>query len=861
MTTLSLLLAEARKHFHTEVGYVHPTLYIFCASQLFESLEPDQRLELFSKETGVAVAEVQAAVNSASASLALVTEEERKTEYDFVSTSAALTHWLPLLDRDTLGGVRENRHDTPVRAIHFFGFKGGQARSTSLGMLSKALADDGFKVLVVDADVEAPSLDVLFDVKVDTPDGTLMGLCGWSAEPRPALAYIAQKGGGKVDLLACRPANEAYDMDFAAFALRTALDTSLLCQAVRNLQEWIEPNTAARKYDFVLFDHRTGLSTSIIPIINGWPGSVVVAVRLDGLSDQVTPLYRVLFANYAKNPGAFVSFSLDPEDNRTSIMSRKGSTIERLLSTLAEAIEKGADDTSDPISPDVIQSCWISWFHDRALLNAPLPVVQRLSKDNQSSIKQLRDALGIPAFAHRRSSVSSRPPSSTRSPSGATDSGWFIATRDIARLFEPNTNFSYVFGRKGTGKTRLFSELTKRGLAEPLMSAADYSAGGLQSGSVLLKKTLAHFENDFESFWWAVLASALSIESTVKRVGFEMSLERWAAGEGELAKKGHALDQVASIASALPHRRTFAIDGVETAVKASQLKPFVEALFHFLLTLQVDPRLSSRIAVRLFLRTDLSRAATQNIEQQTSGRTLELRWDVDAIFNFVLARIAATPWFNEHFELECELIREHAEEISEGSLDWDTYTDLLLKIFPDRLRRNNLQTMTFFTGYFSDAVGDDQARAAFYPRLFDYFLEAIANPIGPLGAFSGAQIEDGRISQLLVLRAHEIASQQFISEIKQELFVLLEMSDDEAQNKELVERFVGSFDGLRTPFKVDDQVAALSARMKGVDSSVIREAMNRLKEIGIFEERAGYPGEWRAGRLYKSALRMKYYRV
>jgi hypothetical protein len=169
--------------------------------------------------------------------------------------------------------------------------------------------------------------------------------------------------------------------------------------------------------------------------------------------------------------------------------------------------------------------------------------------------------------------------------------------------------------------------------------------------------------------------------------------------------------------------------------------------------------------------------------------------------------------------------------------------------------------MTFFVGYFSDAVGEDESRAAFYPRLFEYFLKAVADPSLLLSGFSNVQIEDGKVSQALVLRAHEAAAHQFISEIKQELFVLLDMGGAGAHNTELVNKFIGSFDGLPTPFKVDEQVMELSKRMNGIESSIIRDALNRLKELGIFEDRAGYPGEWRAGRLYKSALRMKYYRV
>jgi Mrp family chromosome partitioning ATPase len=386
MITLSLLIEAARRKYQLEIRYVHPTLFVFCVSDEFRDLAPDERLIRFAEKTGVPAADAQAAANAASANLLLLTSEERRDEYGFVDESSSPNHWLPLFDSDVFDGLGKSQEVGASRAIHFFGFKGGQGRSTSLGMLAKSLADDGYRVLAVDADIEAPSLDVLFNVKADSPESTLMGLCGWAPGVAPLSAYVSQKAGGRVDLLACRPANPAYDMDFAAFALRTALDTSLLSSAATRLQKLVSGDSQA-KYDFVLFDHRTGISTSVLPILSGWPGSVVIAVRLDGLSDQVTQLYRILFATYQPNPGAFVSFSLDPEDTRAALISRKGATIERLLGTLAEAIASGAEDKGEDLSPDLLQSYWVTWFHDRGLLSSPLPQIDEISKDNQDSIQ------------------------------------------------------------------------------------------------------------------------------------------------------------------------------------------------------------------------------------------------------------------------------------------------------------------------------------------------------------------------------------------------------------------------------------------------------------------------------------------
>jgi len=44
-----------------------------------------------------------------------------------------------------------------VRAIHFYGYKGGQARSSVLAFLSRVLATSGWKILVIDAAAAAPA--------------------------------------------------------------------------------------------------------------------------------------------------------------------------------------------------------------------------------------------------------------------------------------------------------------------------------------------------------------------------------------------------------------------------------------------------------------------------------------------------------------------------------------------------------------------------------------------------------------------------------------------------------------------------------------------------------------------------------
>ena len=187
-------------------------------------------------------------------------------------------------------------------------------------------------------------------------------------------------------------------------------------------------------------------------------------------------------------------------------------------------------------------------------------------------------------------------------------------------------------------------------------------------------------------------------------------------------------------------------------------------------------------------------------------------------------------------------------------------TEILLRIFPTRLRRNNLSTATFLRLYFSDAGGDDTNKATFYPRLYLSFLQKL----DALAARASAPLDaDERLNSALLNKAYDEASSEFINETKQELAHLLSLEyedqgpADDDQTK--VSKFIAAFTGLSTPFLHEAIVAELQARTNFNEKSV-RESLQRMKAIRMFEDRPGYGGWWRVGQLYKMGLLMKYVR-
>lgn len=854
ITTQNLIQALRSKDLLLSTEYAFPTLTLNICSKKFKSEDLDYNINVVSDITGLNLNSLLAAINRPLINLQFYrSKEEAESPVENISDS-----WLSLFAESYL---RENHiysaqiTDDEARAIHFYGYKGGQARTTTLAITAKRLADRGLRVLVVDADIEAPSLHVLFGSAIPKLSSSLMGLCERIGDIDPITAYFGQNGG-VVELIGCRPSSKDFDIDFMAFALNTALDPSVLRHAFLKLRQ-LSKNS---KWDVVLIDHRTGVAPSVLPTMKAWPGSVVFSLRPDTLSLPATQIAKIIFSFYPPFPGAFMSFSIDPEARREQSVSREGHVRETFLNILAEAIEAGAED-SENISPDVLERSFIPWYFDRAMLESELPDYSRLSKDNQDSISDLIQVLGLDVLKKKISDISIpdafKKKTQQRSPSGAADSGWFIETKDISTLMQPSSSISYVFGRKGTGKTRIYREMQARGFGTPLFAAADYMGGGLRSQSVVANVLLEHCKSHFESFWRELFFAAILVNCDPLKI--ESKLHSRISNSALRYDDPSEILNLYSSVSSMRTSNTFLIDGVETAVGSKHTKEFVEALFRFLSTVQNDSSLSEKIRFKLFIRPDLS-VGIQNVEQQVAGRKIELRWDEAAIFNYMLAEIERSEWFNINFPEACNVISMNKNLVKEARLERDQYEEIMHMIFPLKIRRNNLLTMTFLRTYFSDSVSESDKRSSFYPRIIGSFLEHVTkicskSPKDALG-------NDGRISHVVILDAFEHATQEFIDEIKQELYFALNLSTDQESNQLLVDEFIVSLAGMQTPFVLDECIEKLQAKLgsKIREAKAVRDALRQMKDMGIFEIHPSDARKWRVGRLFKEALRMKYVR-
>jgi CobQ/CobB/MinD/ParA nucleotide binding domain len=707
--------------------------------------------------------------------------------------------------------------DSP-KAIHFYGFKGGQGRTTLLAYLASDLARDGQRVLVVDLDAEAPSLDLVFNRGTIPAEATLVGLrAGMSLTPVPVGSL---RGGGVVALVAFRPSDAAYDLDSTALAFEASVHAPSHARLAEELKRAV-----ATDYDMVLFDQRTGLGPTVLSWIQAWPGPVVVFDRLDGQSARATRDVERLWRQLAA-PGVVVSY-VPPATSLTSFREHHRADVWSWLEALAGAMTRGAQ---VDIAPEDVEDHWLLWPDDNAFRRRGLPQRDEVGGAVRECVARLREIVGA---SERRAA---EPLPQMLHPSGATDQGLFIATEALRELCQPGSSIRFVFGRKGTGKTRLLAELVRRGIGEPLVVAEDEKSGGLPSGNVDLGSLMqrAIEKDNLDGLWWTLLYLGLKGDS-----GRPDSLVKLIESTAEFMTGA----DVRSAAKSSHGARVFLIDGLETmSPNRDKARDIIQALLRVSSSLEQDKGFRSKLSLRVFLRSDVARWGFENFEQQSHGKTVELIWSAQSIFNFVLSRLPHLSWFAERFPDVIDFVSGETAKIEDGAVSEADCIAQLLKIFPEKLGRLNLNTTTFLRTYFSD---DPAGEASYYPRVYHIFLDKINN--------AKPTLENHRVPQESILAAHDEASITFLQQVRQELKYLTSLPDRD------MERLLSFLSGRGTPFVVRALQREIrnSLKLKMPD---IEAAFEAMKEIGMFEQHPKAPTEWRVGRLFKSALRMKYRR-
>ena len=468
--TATALLKSLEKFGELTRVFSYPYVKLVVKSEKFDNVDDSEREPILAESIGITIDELRRSCHNCLFLLKLVASNEQGE-----LLKSRSTHWLAGLT----GSQGISRTET-VRALHYYGYKGGQARSTLLAATAVSLARDGWNILVIDADLEAPSLDTIFSASSKSLSSTLLGVSQGFDRISPITVYVPprQPTRGRVDLMNCWPRLSGYDIDAAAFALRSALEPTIVETALGAIANY----SKSAGYDLLLIDHRTGLSPSILPSLATLPGPVVITVRLDEQWLPAKNFLSLLLKTHPTEPGIFVVWKPDSEDDR-SFQQRTYRQREELLELLADVyrFQSGSLFPDDDISTSDLDDHVVVWQYDEAFRFTRLPEPEDLASQSREAISRVRSLLGLGQSRIQAAIPAS--PSSDRGTdiSGAKDQGDLVVTRALRELLAPSNPYTYILGRKGTGKTRLARELSSKKLGEPLLVPDDSDdVGGLR---------------------------------------------------------------------------------------------------------------------------------------------------------------------------------------------------------------------------------------------------------------------------------------------------------------------------------------------------------------------------------------------
>lgn len=842
-TILDKLNSNANFKFKLTYKFPYNYLQITCDDFNLDSFEDNE--EFFSKQIGVDIDTIRDLGNKSLVIFEYLHAEEFKIE-----SNSRGSHWIEYLLRDSLKlELNQNESLSSIKTVHFFGFKGGQGRSAVLTAFSKELADNGLRVLVIDSDLEAPSADIIFTCQTERIDQTLLGIyLDSNVNPSPVRGFTSRVSSGVVDVLPAKPSNNEWDIEYSAFILQASLTPSV----ISSLAEKVREIYSRDNYNIILIDHRSGISATPLFWKKELNGSVVIFTKLDSQWRHSKHFLKLLLEAYPdknnSSPGVFMSWIPD-EENSDQYKERTKKERNDLLKIFLDVWETRANNSkvSDELSDDIADEYWIPWFYSSKYRGDLSPIIDSNNKD---SIFELRRLLEVNIDLSEKRKIT---------PSGADSQGLFIQTNFLSNLLEKDNDIAYILGRKGTGKTRIFKEIVFLKYAQPLLVPSDYipTDEWIRATDDEIEKAVDRFIDKPENFWWCILYtviinvnSASSFKSVFLKQKFKENIE------SNIDFK----DEIIKIISATKEKLTYTIDGVEEAFEKEHLRnKYIPDLFRFINKIETDLRFVNKLKIKLFLRTDLIPDNVENIEQHMkSSKRVDLAWDEQSILNFLVSLIYQNDWFKNNFSKIIEKIEKKKTEISLGNLSIDECDRFLSKIFPEKMGTGNILMLTFFKTYFSDSEVKNYKN--YYPRVFHDFIEYIAN------ANDKPKIEKNRISISLVSKAYEEAAKKYLQSLTIELSNYLKFVDGRDMNSQIVKDFRDSFIGELTPFNTEEIAKNILKKMKAKYKDVedlqnkIKIALKRMKAIGIFEDRIGYPGEWRTGRLFKTSLQMIYNR-
>jgi MinD-like ATPase involved in chromosome partitioning or flagellar assembly len=634
--------------------------------------------------------------------------------------------------------------------VAFYSFKGGVGRTTALAYTAHILASQGYRIVAMDFDLEAPGLTSIFaENSSNYEDGEkgnkagLMELLFKTYENEgkidifPYLKPISTPGKGEIFCLSAGKLDKAYvhqlfALDFQSF-YRKHLNP--LHQIIEYLKKSINPH-------FILIDARTGLSEINAPLLLDLNDvSIIFFYPHPQTKSGFDMLTQVILSR--KNMRGFTPelrfvISPIPPSDKGGLFNKGLEWVHKVVDHISK-IKKDKNSfsfTSEDVTHGIRYQERIAFsekllYSESDILTNYRPLAEWLTKyipKNEELVVQKVDP--------NKENVLSKITFETGiAEDQANLNQFFVKTDDFSKGKQPD--IVLVLGRKGTGKTALFrmlSENPSNGY-KPIIIQAPKSRKSFMlgvDGFRELEKHIKKYQLGWDVLWscYCLLViyrvTKIKDQSVFSKAALNLtihttSLEMVNSFKRLINQQNIAMlskDQIRHLNNKFSNGPLWLFfDGLDTEFgsREDDLRRRKEAIAG-LFSLWYELQDLKYIRWKIFLRQDIWEAITFQNKSHLYGKSLTLKWEKNDFYKTVLKQALTSP-FRTFVEKRLQIELDDEIEL------WpeERMNKVIFQLVAERMRGGRTAfTINWIWNRLGDGNGDHSPR-----YLFQLFREAV----------------------------------------------------------------------------------------------------------------------------------------